>query len=191
MGSRTFLQKVPYTYVLGAMRGLPLYLKCNTVKSVPVLLGRTAISNRGHLDVGKKLIVNSKPLPVSITVNKGARLTIGDNVFINYGASIGCTHTIVIGNDVMIGDLSVIIDSNYHPCDIHDDPAPKSVHISDNVWIARQCIILPGMTIGKNSVVAAGSVVTRDVPDDVLVAGVPARVVRPIEVPDGWVRWAH
>lgn len=191
MAARTLIRTVSFTHLLGAMRGLLLYPKCTCVKPFPVLIGSAYITNRGSLDVGRKLIVNSKPFPASITVNKGARMAIGDNVFINYGVSIGCTHNIVIGNDVMIGDLSVIIDSNFHPCDIHDDLAPGPVHISDNVWIARQCIILPGVTIGKNSVVAAGSVVTRDVPDNVLVAGAPARVVRPIEVPDGWVRWAH
>ncbi len=191
MDSKTFLQKVSYAHVFGAIRGLSLYFKCDTVRSFPILIGNTCIANRGSFEVGRKLMINSKPLPVSITVNENANLTIGDNVFINYGASIGCTHAILIGNDVMIGDLSLITDSNYHLCDIHDNREPRSVCISDNVWIARQCTILPGVTIGTNSVIATGSIVTRDIPDNVLAAGVPARVIRPIEVPDGWIRREH
>jgi maltose O-acetyltransferase len=62
------------------------------------------------------------------------------------------------------------------------------VHIGDNVWIGRSAIILPGVTIGDNAVVAAGAVVTKDVPDATLVAGNPARVVRTLVVDDGWRR---
>jgi acetyltransferase-like isoleucine patch superfamily enzyme len=62
------------------------------------------------------------------------------------------------------------------------------VHIGDNVWIGRSAIILPGVTIGDNAVVAAGAVVTKDVEEATLVAGNPARVVRTLVVDDGWRR---
>lgn len=65
----------------------------------------------------------------------------------------------------------------------------KSVHIGDDVWIGTGAIILPGVKIGSRSIVAAGAVVNRDVPEDVLVAGVPARIVK--RLPPAEVRFAN
>lgn len=60
--------------------------------------------------------------------------------------------------------------------------------IQDNAWIGTGALILPGVTIGRNAVVAAGSTVTKDVPENTLVAGAPAKIIRELTIHDGWVR---
>jgi acetyltransferase-like isoleucine patch superfamily enzyme len=65
------------------------------------------------------------------------------------------------------------------------------IHIGDGTWVGARAIILPGVTIGRRCLIAAGAVVSRDVPDDTLVAGNPARVVRDLVYPDGVTRAWH
>lgn len=174
---------------MGSIRGLlVLKVKANQCGWLPRLRGNVRIFNKGKLKVGDHLSVSSKPVPVSITVNTEAELKIGNNVFINYGVDIGCTSSVIIGNNVKIGPFTNIIDSNFHQIQPNEKIFQNPITISDNVWIGRQCIILPGVRVGKNSVIASGSVVTKDIPDNVLVAGVPARIIRELKIYDGWVR---
>ena len=84
---------------------------------------------------------------------------------------------------VDIDTQSILIDSAFHQLDPdrrNEAPEPAPVILEDNVWLAARVIVLPGVRIGKNSVVGAGSVVTRDIPPDVLAAGIPAKVIRPL-----------
>jgi acetyltransferase-like isoleucine patch superfamily enzyme len=82
------------------------------------------------------------------------------------------------------------MDSNSHG--VEGRPHVEApVVIGDGTWVGARAMVLPGVTIGRRVVVAAGSVVTRDVPDDVLVAGNPARVVRPLDYPAGCKRAWH
>ena len=106
-----------------------------------------------------------------------ATLTIGSNTSLGDRTEIHCGKEIVIGNHCIIAWDVVIMDRDYHRL---NTPVPvyKPVHIEDNVWIGCRAIILKGVRIGKGSVVAAGSVVTRDVPSDTLVAGNPAQVIK-------------
>ena len=87
-----------------------------------------------------------------------------------------------IGDDVMIGPNVSLITSSHpvEPSRRRDAVIARPIVISKNVWIAANATIIGGVTIGENSVVAAGSVVTKDVPADTLVAGNPARVIRSI-----------
>lgn len=110
----------------------------------------------------------------------GADLRVGRNVFVNQNCTFYDLGGIDIGDEVMIGPNVSIITSG-HPLEPSERRAAvtaKPVVIERNVWIAAGSIILGGVRIGENSVVAAGSVVTRDVPPNSLVAGNPARVVR-------------
>ena len=118
------------------------------------------------------------------------RIRIGDRVFVNSGSVVISVKSITIGDDVALANEVYVMDSNSHGVEgrAHVE-AP--VHIGDGTWVGARAIILPGVTIGKRVVVAAGAVVTRDVPDDVLVAGNPARVVRPLEYPPGCKRAWH
>lgn len=111
--------------------------------------------------------------------NFGRFTTLGKNVFINHACSFLDIGGIVIEDDVMIGPR-VNITSEGHPLDPADRKAliPKRVVIKRNAWIGAGATILPGVTVGENAVVAAGAVVSRDVPPDTVVAGIPAKVVK-------------
>ena len=111
----------------------------------------------------------------------GKNITLGKRIFINSGCRFQDQGGIRIGDDCLIGHNTVLATLN------HDlDPAkradlhPAPIVIGRNVWIGANVTVLPGVTIGDNAVVAAASVVTRDVPRDAVVVGSPARVVRTI-----------
>jgi acetyltransferase-like isoleucine patch superfamily enzyme len=88
---------------------------------------------------------------------------------------------VTIGANVRIAPYTIILDSDFHDVIDHfSEGRSAPVVIEDNVWIATRATILKGVRIGRNSVVAAGAVVTHDVPPNTIVAGVPARVIRAI-----------
>ncbi|MDB5706068.1 MAG: galactoside O-acetyltransferase [Sphingomonas bacterium] len=112
----------------------------------------------------------------------GQEIRVGRNVFINQNCTFYDLGGLDIADDVMIGPNVSIITSG-HPLDPAQRRAVtigKPISIERNVWIAAGATIIGGVTIGENSVVAAGSVVTKDVPPNVLVGGNPARVIRAI-----------
>lgn len=109
----------------------------------------------------------------------GINLHIGNNVFFNSGCRFQDQGGIYIDDNTMIGHNVVLATIN------HDlNPAnrgtnlPEPIHIGRNVWIGANATVLPGVTIGDNAVIAAGAVVTKDVPENTVVGGVPARVLR-------------
>lgn len=116
----------------------------------------------------------------SIYVAKGATLELGDKSFINNCAKIDCYNHIIIGNNCYISDQVSIQD-----CDIHkviengkEKINSKPIIIEDKVWIGKNTLILKGVKLGSGSIIAAGSVVTKDVESKSMVAGNPARVVK-------------
>jgi acetyltransferase-like isoleucine patch superfamily enzyme len=116
----------------------------------------------------------------------GLHIRVGRNVFINQGCTLDDIGGIEIGDDVLIGPQVSLISSG-HPLDPKQRrsqivAAPIAIH--RNVWLCAGATVLQGVTVGEDAVVAAGAVVTRDVPAGTLVAGVPARVVRPIAAHD-------
>jgi maltose O-acetyltransferase len=114
----------------------------------------------------------------------GQNIFIGDDVYLNFLCTILDCNKVTIGHHVMIGP-SVQIYTAAH--DIQAETrnqgweVAKPIEIDDNVWIGGSAILLPGVKIGKNSVVGAGAVVTQSVPANSIVAGNPARVIREIE----------
>jgi len=125
--------------------------------------------------IGKGSVVQA---PIS-----GARyncVTIGDNVFVNTGCLLMAAGGITIEDNTMIA-ANVQLISNNHDLKQRSVITCKPVHIKKNCWIGAGATILPGVTIGENSVVGAGSVVTKSVEDNVIVAGNPARVIKRIE----------
>lgn len=115
------------------------------------------------------------------------RIVIGDNVTLTDRCYISCADSVSIGNGCLFG-RDVFVTDNLHG-DTHGEnldtmPVKRpltlkgAVTIGSNVWIGRQVTILPGVTIGSNSIVGANSVVSRDVPPNCVVAGVPTRVIR-------------
>jgi acetyltransferase-like isoleucine patch superfamily enzyme len=111
----------------------------------------------------------------------GKNIRIGARVFINQNCTFYSLAEIVIGDDVMIGPHVSLITSEHpvRPSQRRAHLLGRPIRIEDGVWVAAGATI--GVTIGENSVVAAGSVVTRDVPANTLVGGNPARVIRCIE----------
>lgn len=113
-----------------------------------------------------------------IVVQEKGVLELGSGSFINVDSKIYCNNNITIGKNVFIGENVIIRDSDDHNVIRKGYINTKPIIIRDHVWIGMKSIILKGVTIGQNSIVAAGSVVTKDVPDNVIVAGVPAKIIR-------------
>jgi acetyltransferase-like isoleucine patch superfamily enzyme len=110
---------------------------------------------------------------------RGGSLRIGDRTFINSGVSICAQSAVSIGSDCAIGNYSLIMDTDFHvPGDLLALPAAHPVVIEDGVWLGARVTVLKGVTIGEGAVVAAGAVVTKDVPPRTVVGGVPARIIR-------------
>ncbi|MFF0610736.1 sugar O-acetyltransferase [Nocardia tengchongensis] len=112
----------------------------------------------------------------------GHLIRLGRNSFLNYDAIILDCAPVTIGDDVSIGPRAQLLTA-LHPMEDHElrrqrweTAAP--ITIGDNVWLGGGVIVCPGVTIGSNTVVGAGSVVTRDLPEKVFAAGNPARVIR-------------
>ncbi len=120
-------------------------------------------------------------------VSGWGRMRIGDRVFINSGVMLFSVLEVEIGDDVAIANECYITDTNSHGVEGRP-PVNAPVRIGSGTWVGARSIVLPGVTIGRRVLVGAGSVVTRDVPDDVLVAGNPARVVRELHYPPGCTR---
>ena len=130
--------------------------------------------------VGEKLKNVAVFTPVYI--NYGKNLKIGKNVFINFDCTFLTLGGITIEDDVLIGPKVSLITEN-HPLEPQHRKGliGKSILIKNNAWIGANATILPGVTIGENAVVAAGAVVSKDVPDNVVVGGIPAKIIKPID----------
>ena len=111
----------------------------------------------------------------------GCRMTIGKNVTINKGATILSPGQVVIENNVLIGPEVKITTVDHDLHDRHNLFHFGKVTIKENAWICIGAIICPGVTIGKNAVVAAGAVVTKDVEPNTIVGGVPAKMIKKID----------
>jgi acetyltransferase-like isoleucine patch superfamily enzyme len=115
----------------------------------------------------------------------GSKLSIGNGVGIS-GAIIDARAPITIGNSCMLGANCSIFSTDYHSvyADLRLDPAQavkSPVVLEDHVWVGAHAIILKGVTIGARSVIAAGSVVTKSIPPDVIAGGNPARVLKKLQ----------
>ncbi|MFZ5446240.1 MAG: acyltransferase [Myxococcota bacterium] len=145
--------------------------------------GWPRIENHGHISIGDNVeLISLNMVPVELATSPGGRLRLGNGTLLNYGVSIGCSGSVTVGERGLIGPYAMIIDSDFH--DLHDRmkrPPPRPVVLEDDVWIGAKAVVMPGVTIGRASVVGAGSVVTHDVPPFTVVAGVPAKVVKKID----------
>jgi acetyltransferase-like isoleucine patch superfamily enzyme len=146
--------------------------------------GPVLIRNNGYIDIGDRLIMAAswyKPVVISL-VKTDARLVIEDDVFINYGVEIGLQKEVFIGAKSLIANDCIIYDSDWHRLDGLEQEFPAyPTRIGRGVWLGARVIVLKGVSIGDNTVVAANSTVTSDLPDNVLAGGNPAVIIRPIE----------
>jgi acetyltransferase-like isoleucine patch superfamily enzyme len=143
------------------------------------LRGRPKVLNQGTMTLGERVRLDSTVATLELVTLPGGHLQIGNNVFINYGSSLVSSALVKIGDDCLIGTHVMVMDCDFHRVeDKAWDTSGLPVILEERVWLANRSIVLKGVTIGHDAVVAAGSVVTQDVPPRTLVAGVPARVVR-------------
>jgi acetyltransferase-like isoleucine patch superfamily enzyme len=114
-------------------------------------------------------------------INYGKNTKIGKNVFINFDCVFLDLGGITIEDNVLIAPKVSLLTEG-HPTSIEDRHSliPKPILIKKNAWIGANATILPGVTIGENSVVAAGAVVSKDVPDNMIVGGIPAKILKTI-----------
>lgn len=147
------------------------------------------MNNSSDSDEIKKLlseILNQEVQNVAVFtplyINYGKNINIGKNVFINFDCTFLALGGITIEDNVLIGPKVSFITEN-HPLDpkLRNGLIGKPIHIKKNAWIGANVTILPGVTIGENAVIAAGAVVSKDVPDDVVVGGIPAKIIKKIE----------
>ena len=115
-------------------------------------------------------------------INYGKKTTFGRDCFVNFGCTFLALGGITIEDDVFIGPHCVLA-TEYHPenPESRHSLLTKSIVVKRNAWLGANVTVLAGVTIGENAIVAAGSVVTKDVPDNMVVAGSPARVIREIK----------
>lgn len=120
------------------------------------------------------------------------RITMGDACLMSPGSRISASDEITLGNGVMLARGAYVTDSDWHGLydRIDRDERVQPVHLHDNVWIGDHATVLKGVTVGENSIVAAQSVVTKDVPANVVVAGNPAKVVKTLD-PERGFRTRH
>lgn len=151
---------------------------------------RVVLLNRGRITLGHNVGLNSFPdgqlhRCVLKTYTDTAEISIGEHVKVN-GAMIYAREHVSLGDYCLLGPGVVIIDNDSHPpvldaIERRQAPPSAPVRIGNNVWIGMRSLITKGVSIGDNAIIAAHSVVTRDVPANTLVGGNPARVIRQLE----------
>jgi acetyltransferase-like isoleucine patch superfamily enzyme len=147
-----------------------------------------SVTGMEHISVGNNVQIFDRVRLEAVHQYHGSfyepKITIGNNVSINFDCHIAAISEITIGDDVLIGSKVLIIDHDHG--DISDvDTPPRlrplkskgKINIEKNVWVGEGVAILGGVTIGKNSIVACNSVVTRSLPSNSVAAGIPARVI--------------
>ncbi len=138
-----------------------------------------------EISIGNECRFNSNSLFNQRGINRciiqtgacGAKISIGDKCGFS-GVSIVASNEVEIGNNVMVGANSLIGDRDGHSDRLHT--APSKITIKDNVFIGMHCMVMKGVTIGENSIIGAGSIVTKDIPANCIAAGVPCRVIKQI-----------
>ena len=113
-------------------------------------------------------------------IDCACRVFLGKNVFANHGLTVMSVGTITIEDGVMFGPEVGLFTVNHEPKNIRVI-FTKEIIIKRNAWIGARVNILPGVTIGENAIVGTGSVVTKDIPDNVVAVGNPARVIKILE----------
>lgn len=144
--------------------------------------GRLVIRGPGRVVFGDDVLIDGLVTPW--TYSEDAVISVGSGSYVN-GTRFGCQQEIRIGDGAILGDAR-IMDTDFHSTlpNRHDPDAPirvAPIHIAENVWVAAAVGILPGTTIGRNSVVGFGAVCAGNYPADSIIAGNPAAVVRSID----------
>lgn len=159
--------------------GLLLY------ENIPKIMGRLQIT------LGDDVTLSGEQVWIAAGPALDQKLLIGDKSYIGHSVHFVCGMQIAIGRHVLIANRVVINGYDGHPLDpfarARNEPGEGGpITIGDYAWIGNDAMILKNVSIGKGAVVASGALVTDDVPDLTVVAGVPARPIRKIPAPEGW-----
>jgi len=173
-------------------RGLPwlrariLLRRCDAVGRWTRVWGSVRVQNGGTITLGERVQLRAVPWATELAALPGGRLEIGAGTFVNAGVSLCAGELVRIGSRCQIGPRVMIVDNDFH---IAGDPLrrsrPRPVVLDDLVWVGAGAMVLKGVHVGRGATIAAGSVVTKDVPTGAVVAGVPARVIRTAETGHG------
>jgi maltose O-acetyltransferase len=165
---------------------------CKSVYGKPKKYHPLLLKGKGKISFGKNVQIGvvSAPNFYSHYTYLEAReecseIIFGDNVAVNNAFSVECSSKVIIENDVLIGVNCSIIDNDGHDLSIDkrniESPKTAPVHIHQNVFLGSNVSILKGVTIGKNSIIGNGSIVTKNIPENVMAAGNPAKVIRNLD----------
>lgn len=136
------------------------------------------LERQAHLEVGEEVRLESGVHRTRLSVRHKARLVIGNDVRLN-GCIISANSEVIIKDRARIGPWAHVMDGDFHSVEDRNAAGKlRPVIIEEGAWLTTRCMVLKGVTIGKGAVVAAGSVVTKDVDPYTVVAGVPAKVVK-------------
>lgn len=154
------------------------------------VFGEPWIELGSHCVIGEQVTLTAGLMP-DLDLGPDPILTLGDGVVLGRGSHVVADTTVTIGSDTYCGPYVYITSTNHSYDDPHEPvgrqwPRMEPVAIGPGCWIGTGAVILPGASLGRNVVVAAGAVVRGEVPDHAVVAGAPARVVRSWDAEKGW-----
>lgn len=130
------------------------------------------------LEASNRMGLNHRCMISATPYNEECTLEVGDNCGFS-GTTIRCSLLIKIGNNVRCGANTIIMDGDDHYDDIRTS-APKPIQICDNVFLGAGVVVKKGVTIGRNSVIGINSIVTHNIPENVIAAGIPCKVIKNI-----------
>ncbi len=186
----SWLKRTYFTIRTNLHYNLSFKKKFSSIGSKPMVWGIWNVVVYGpNISLGKRVLIvggNGYRTTLTSVNSSGGRqgsITIGDNVLVMNGVRISSASEIIIEDDCMLANFCYLMDADWH--DLHDrtdSPGKtKSIVLKKGAWIGDSAIICKGVTIGTNSVVGAGSVVRKDVPDNVVVAGNPAQIIKKLD----------
>lgn len=146
------------------------------------------IRNEGRISFGRDILLWSHAKSIALVTFGRGEISLGDGVFVNSGACLAARTKITIGPHTKIGPDSTIVDDNYHAVHEGQTETARPIHIGRNVWLGKGVTVLPGVTIGDHSVIAAGSMVFGDVPAKQVWRGNPATYMKDVRCSDSFIR---
>jgi galactoside O-acetyltransferase len=178
-----------FCFVALRIKKYQLLSDCKSVSGKPNVYHPLLMRGKGRIVFGKNIQMGVVSAPNFYSHysflevrNEYSEINIGNNVSISNSFSVECFSKVVIEDNVLIGNNCSIMDNDGHDLDIDARntgiPKTKDICICQNVFLGSNVIILKGVTIGENSVIGNGSVVTKNIPENVIAAGNPAKVIR-------------
>ncbi|WP_339677095.1 acyltransferase [Cyclobacterium marinum] len=170
--------------ILRVLNGKFRLRNCKHTGKMITVRGALRVEGYGDISLGDNCKIWSHMGVTQLYADRGAELIIGDGTFINTACIVSASNRIVIGKNCQIANQVIIMDGDFHGVDNRDDTGKSGeITIGDNAWLATRSMVLKGVSIGEGATVAAGSVVTKDVAPYTLVGGVPAKLIRKLQVP--------